>query len=120
MSFYILLRYSHHRGKIKINTDESWFKISESAEETKVTLETHYLENLGRNPLSNTKKEQTNRNKSINSLIGIYDNGINNNIIKLLFSVAFSVSVPERGLSYPKFQPPYAFPHFFSYIKIFT
>ena len=46
--------------------------------------------------------------------MGINKNQINNNIIKLLFTVAFSVSVPERGLPYPKFQPPYTFPHFFS------
>ena len=36
------------------------------------------------------------------------------NIIKLLSTLAFSISVPEREFSYPKFQPPYAFPHFFS------
>ena len=39
---------------------------------------------------------------------------INNSIIKLLFTVAFSVVLPERGLPYPDFPPPYAFTHFFS------
>ena len=42
----------------------------------------------------------------------IHKNEINN-MIKLLFTIAFSVSLPERGLSYPKCQPPYTFPHFF-------
>ena len=42
--------------------------------------------------------------------MGTNKNEINNNIIKLLFTVAFSVFLQERRLSYPEFQP-YAFPH---------
>ena len=47
--------------------------------------------------------------------MGTNKNEINNNIIKLLFTVAFSVSVPERGLSYIQdFNPLTLFLTFFS------
>ena len=36
--------------------------------------------------------------------MGNNKNKIRNNIIKLFFTVAFSVSVPERGLTYPTFH----------------
>ena len=121
LSVYILLYFLTTEWKTKITTDESWFKISESEEETKADAETHYSENLNRNPLSNTKKttkkkptKKTNSNNSNNSLMEINKNEINNNIIKSLFNVAFSVSVPERGLCYLKFQSSYAFLHIFS------
>ena len=42
-------------------------------------------------------------NKTIKSLMGTNKNEICSNI-DLLFTVAFLISLPERGLSYPKFK----------------